>query len=245
MTNKPDVIIHRAGGFLAPENTIYAMETGLTFPVDGIEIDVQFTKDDIPVVYHDNTLRRTTGKRRAVKRLTYDSIKDLDNGSWFDRSLTDVRIDTLDAFLNAFNGRSTLYVEIKEHGERLLDIPKMIKSFQLQDKVIFLSFHFELLLRIKEHYPNMTVMFLLGARWKKPFSYCQDDRIDWYGLSFQLAYKKQHLVKEILDAGYHVNIWSCNQMEIASTLIDLGITSITTDKPEEMLGLVQQKSLHK
>jgi len=158
-TAKQQIIIHRGGGFLAPENTIYAMETGLTFPVDGIEIDVQFTKDDIPIVYHDNTLRRTTGKRRAVRRMTYDAIKDLDNGSWFDRSLTDIRIDTLDAFLTAFNRRFTLYVEIKEHGERLLDIPKMIKSFQLQDKVIFLSFHFELLLRIKEQVSYSEFMY--------------------------------------------------------------------------------------
>lgn len=243
MTKKPDVIIHRAGGFLAPENTIYAMEKGLSYPVDGIEIDVQFTKDDVPIVYHDNTLKRTTGKRRAVRRMRYQTIKDLDNGSWFDSSLQDVRIDTLHDFLTAFKGRSKLYLEIKEHGNRLLDIPKMIQAFHLQDKVIFLSFHFELLLRIKEQYPHMKVMFLLGSRWKKPFSYCQDERIDWYGLSFRLAYKKQNLVKEILDAGYPVNIWSCNKMEIASTLIDLGITSITTDKPEEMLELIKRKSL--
>ena len=239
MANKPQVIVHRGGGFLAPENTIEAMKIGLELPVDGIEIDVLFTKDDVPIVYHDRSLKRTTNIRRQARKTRYNDLKDLDNGSWFDPAFSSSRIPTLDSFLNEFAHRRQLYLEVKETGQNLLAIPQLINEHGMLEDTIFLSFHYQALLDIKEAYPEATTMFLLGARWNRPVEYVLDERIDWFGLSFQLAHKKPKYLKKLLDFGYPINIWSCNDMDIARKLISMGITSITTDKPQEMLELIK------
>ena len=239
MTYNPQVILHRAGGFLAPENTIEAMQIGVTLPVEGIEIDVSFTKDHIPVVYHDRSLKRTTGLHRPIRKMNYLDIRDLDNGSWFDPAYSHAKIPTLKQFLTTFKRRKLLYLEVKESDPKLLLIPKLISEQGMMDTTIFLSFHFQALLDIKETYPEATIMFLLGAKWKRSFSYTVDPRMDWYGLSFQLAHKKPQLVTRLLEHGYKINIWSCNDMTIADQLIKLGITSITTDKPQEMLDHIK------
>jgi glycerophosphoryl diester phosphodiesterase len=241
MDNDVDIVLHRAGGFLAPENTIEAMEIGLTYPVDALEIDVLFTKDHIPIVYHDDTLERTTGIRKKVKRMRYEDLSDLDNGSWFDPSFSSTRIATLDAFLTAHAKRRPLYVEVKENRSHLLDIPRLIEQHGMMEETTFLSFHFQALCAIKEAYPKAKTMFLMGAKWMRRLSYGMDPRIDSYGLSLRLAKRKPDWVPRLRQMGYPVNIWSLNDPEYASTLMDQGVTSITTDRPAELLAMRTRK----
>ncbi|MFB0926337.1 MAG: glycerophosphodiester phosphodiesterase family protein, partial [Vicingaceae bacterium] len=58
--NKITVTGHRGAGGLAPENTLASIQLALDLGVDRIEIDVQQTKDNVVIVLHDRTLRRTT-----------------------------------------------------------------------------------------------------------------------------------------------------------------------------------------
>ena len=87
---KPHILIaHRGYRAIAPENTIYAFSLALG-KFDMFEFDVRFTKDNIPIVFHDDNLLRCTNAKDIynkdsyfVKDFTYEELKKLDNVSWF------------------------------------------------------------------------------------------------------------------------------------------------------------------
>lgn len=92
---KPWVIAHRGESSLAPENTLIAGSLAHRSGADAWEVDVQLTRDGVPVVLHDESLSRTTDveKRFAadprrhdgfpVSLFTLDEIRSLDAGAWF------------------------------------------------------------------------------------------------------------------------------------------------------------------
>ena len=59
-SNKPIVIAHRAGKFEAPENTLVAIETAYKNGATAVEVDVNFSRDGVPCIFHDNDLARVT-----------------------------------------------------------------------------------------------------------------------------------------------------------------------------------------
>lgn len=89
------IIAHRGDSFHAPENTLEAARLGLEAGADAWELDVQLTRDGVPVVLHDESLLRTTdivarfaGDPRGtdgfrVSDFDLDEVRSLDAGAWF------------------------------------------------------------------------------------------------------------------------------------------------------------------
>lgn len=77
----PQMIAHRGGPVYQPENTLAAFENAINLEVDWIELDVQRTKDGILVVFHDETVERTTNGTGRVVDLTFAEIRALDAGN--------------------------------------------------------------------------------------------------------------------------------------------------------------------
>ena len=82
-SNRPLVFAHRGGAKLAPENTMPAIDNGMSLGADGLEIDVQLSADGIPVVIHDQTLDRTTDRTGPVSALTAAELARVDAGFQF------------------------------------------------------------------------------------------------------------------------------------------------------------------
>ena len=86
------IFAHRGVRSEAPENTLLAFEKGLG-RTDAFEIDVQLTRDGVPVVVHDASLKRTTDilfhpslyrcKQWKVHQFTLEELRSLDAGSWY------------------------------------------------------------------------------------------------------------------------------------------------------------------
>lgn len=112
-SNRCWVIAHRGAPRRYPENTLAGFDQALRFGCDGIEFDVQLSRDGVPVVYHDRTLARAGGGRRRVHQLDLRELKRLDAGTRFPGALRRHRIPTLDEVLDRLDGRTRLLVEIK------------------------------------------------------------------------------------------------------------------------------------
>jgi glycerophosphoryl diester phosphodiesterase len=80
---RPQVIAHRGGSLLRPENTLLAFDHGLALGADGLEFDVHLSRDGVVVIHHDTTLERTTNGRGAVAARTADELARLDAGYHF------------------------------------------------------------------------------------------------------------------------------------------------------------------
>jgi glycerophosphoryl diester phosphodiesterase len=91
----PAIVAHRGDSFRAPENTLEAARLGWEAGASAWELDVQLTRDGVPIVLHDESLLRTTnvatkfaGDYRGrdgfhVADFDFDEVRSLDAGSWF------------------------------------------------------------------------------------------------------------------------------------------------------------------
>jgi glycerophosphoryl diester phosphodiesterase len=92
---RPLVVAHRGDSSHSPENTLEAARRGREAGADAWELDVHLTRDGVPVVVHDESLRRTTDVSRRfaadprgdlgflVAHFDLDEVRSLDAGSWF------------------------------------------------------------------------------------------------------------------------------------------------------------------
>lgn len=84
-TGRTLVIPHGGGDGLFPENTLYAYERSMALGADVVDIDVSLSADDIPVAFHDATLKRTTNASGPVDDRTAAELATLDAGWGFER----------------------------------------------------------------------------------------------------------------------------------------------------------------
>lgn len=68
---RPWIIAHRGASSLAPENTLEALRLAAELGADRAEIDVQLTRDGVPVLLHDATVDRTTSGRGRIAELDW------------------------------------------------------------------------------------------------------------------------------------------------------------------------------
>ena len=77
-TNGFTIIAHRGFSEKLPENTFPAFDLAIGLGFHNLELDVQLTKDKIPVIIHDSNLLRTTGVNDLVSERKYNQIKFLE-----------------------------------------------------------------------------------------------------------------------------------------------------------------------
>ena len=149
---------HRGAPAYCPENTFMSFYTGLYMGANGIETDVQKTKDGVLVLFHDDTVTRVTGAEGKICDYTYEELLKLDvkNGDLKDK------IPTLEDFLAHFSHFDiTFAIELKG-----ADVEKgtadLIHKYGVQDKCIATSFAFEYIENIKKYAPDLRVGLLTG-----------------------------------------------------------------------------------
>ncbi|XP_049269965.1 glycerophosphodiester phosphodiesterase 1-like [Rhipicephalus sanguineus] len=74
----PPVFGHRGCALDAPENTLAAFQEAKKNNADGIEFDLTFTRDNVPVIFHDETLERTTNGEGPIENITFEELRRLD-----------------------------------------------------------------------------------------------------------------------------------------------------------------------
>lgn len=121
-STRPCLVAHRGYAAQYPENTLESVEAALKAGAQHIEIDVQLTQDEIPVLFHDAQLERTSNGQGAVFEHSFDQLKTLSAGepARFGDRFTSVSIPTLQACVKLLESwpQATLFVELKEESLR-------------------------------------------------------------------------------------------------------------------------------
>ena len=104
---------HRGASTHNPENTMAAFKAALKDGADGLEMDIQLSRDEVPVIIHDQTLERTTNGKGPIKAKTWRQLQYLDAGQWFSEEFKKERIPCLEDILSEFGTGIKLNLEIK------------------------------------------------------------------------------------------------------------------------------------
>lgn len=145
-SSRPLLVGHRGDQYGAPENTMAAFAQAAALGADVIELDVQLSRDGVPVVIHDDTLDRTTNGTGTVRSMDWEQLRTLDAGSWFGADFTGARIPSLDEVLEwAESNGIGLLIEAKTHPVHDPDAARTLADYfrgrSLPDCVLYSSDH--------------------------------------------------------------------------------------------------------
>lgn len=133
-----------------------SFERALSLGVDGIEFDVQLTKDGHAVVMHDAVLDRTTNGSGPVFDATLEQVRSLDAGGWFGSAFTGAQVPTLGEVLALPAG--VFELETKTWGQEVLDAVLDAVDFAgVFERVKFTGWNHPMLCRLKAARPAATI----------------------------------------------------------------------------------------
>ncbi|SNX52716.1 glycerophosphodiester phosphodiesterase [Thermoanaerobacterium sp. RBIITD] len=234
------VIAHRGDSKNAPENTIASFKRAIEMGADGIEFDVQLSKDGQLVVIHDERVDRTTDGIGYVKDYTLSELKRLNAGIKFNKKFSNERIPTLpEVFELVGNKRMVLNIEIKNGiviypgiEEKLVN---SISDYNFQDRVVISSFNHYSVRDVKELEPKLKIGLLYECGLVEPWHIA--NRIHAYSLHpFYF-----NIIPEVVEGCKKNNVklfpWTVDSPADMERMLKMGIDAIITNDPQQLIDL--------
>ena len=256
-TERPLLFAHRGGSALAPENTLVAFRNAANLGADALELDVRLTADDELVVFHDETVERTTGGTGAVREKTLAHMRELDAGYHFTTDGGDsypfrgqgVGISTIGEIFAAFPDH-LINIDIKDQSP--LAVAKLaaeIAAAGAANRVIVASFYDDNLSRFRTLAPGIAtaagpgetrtfyILSQLGLRrFHRPLG-------DVYQVPTQSGRFRLDTANFIANAARNnqkVHYWTIDDPAEMRRLLELGADGIMTDRPDLALLVFQE-----
>jgi glycerophosphoryl diester phosphodiesterase len=256
----PIVIGHRGAAGLAPENTLLAFERGLAAGAAILESDVHLTRDGVPVLLHDPDVDRVTDGSGLVADLPLKELQELDAGFRFspDGGQTypflgrGLRVPTLEESLNAFPG-ARFNLEIKADGDAAIAATaNVISRLERAALTLLTAQGGDAMRRLRRHLAERNLRVAHGASTEDVLAVIRS-AVDGSPpvtpamvLQIPLEFANRPLVTEALVAhahvhGIQVHVWTINDEEEMSALLDLGVDGIITDHPDRLADLIERR----
>lgn len=169
MEHSIPVFAHRGASAIALENTMKAFEKAKELGADGIELDVQCTKDGVLVIFHDLNLYRLVGITKLITECTAEELVKYRLGkNVFKRRFSSQHMPTLQQVVAWANlNQIALNIELKEslitHRQPLIE---MLLKLNLPKGSHFSSFHDELLKTVKMQRHDFQTAILVSKAFK-------------------------------------------------------------------------------
>ena len=228
---------HRGASEYFPENTMMAFQAALEMGANGLETDVQRTKDGVLVLFHDNTLERVTGESGSICDYTYEELQ-----QFFVRKgeLRD-KIPTLAEFLECFAEQEiTFAIELKVDNieEAVVD---MLHQYGVQKKTMITSFGLERLKKVKAYNPFLHVGYLAKAVDGQLLQTLSDAWVDELCPHASLVTAEK--VADWHRIGFNVRAWGVSNEELMKALCEAGVDGMTVNAPDVLLGYLAERDV--
>lgn len=229
------IFAHRGASKYAPENTMPAFELAYQQGAEGIETDVQLTKDHIPVLIHDERINRVTNKTGFVMDYTYDQLHSLDVGSWFGSQFTNVNIISLDTFLQWAKPKDILInLELKTNKIAYKGIEpivyQLIKKYDMLDRIILSSFNHETIVRCKEIDSSLTTAFITSTKRADLAKFANQLHASGLHIKYRLLTRNQ--TKMAAKSNLYTGCYTVNRPHQMMRCFKLKCYNLFTDKPD-------------
>jgi len=226
------VIGHRGAAGLAPENTYAGFDLALEIGVDGIETDVQKTKDGKLVLFHDNFLNRTTNGTGVLQETSWQKLQQLDAGSWFDSEYAGEQIPLLIEVLKRYEARTYFDLEIKQIGIEY-EVLNIVEQLKLLDRVTFTSQDLQTACHIKEKNPFAHVGYLTADFSEETLRRVVKAKVQDFCPRAEKV--TRHLVDQWHSLGLFIRACGVRNTEIMKNAIRAGVDGMTFDFPDLLI----------
>ena len=234
---------HRGFSGKYPENTMLAFEKAVEAGADGIELDVQLTKDGEIVIIHDETIDRTTNGKGFVADYTYEELKKFDASYIFKGKFGFNKIPILREYFEFVKDKNIVTnIELKTGINEYFGIEQkvwnLIKEYNLEEKVIISSFNHYSVLRMKKIAPNLKYGFLSETWIIDAGKYTKSYDVECYHPHFAMV--TDETAKEIKSHGIEINTWTVNDEEVMKDLISKGVDILIGNYPDLTKKVIEE-----
>lgn len=230
-------IAHRGASGDFPENTMIAFKEAIKLGADGIEIDVQMTKDLKLVVIHDETVDRTTNGQGLVKNFLFEDIRKLDAGRG-------EKIPELREVIELFRENNlVLNIELKNsivHYEGIEEkVLKLITEEGIKSRVIISSFNHYSIKTVRELDNEVKVGALVEASIYEPEKYISGLKVQCYHPQYKSL--NSEIVLKLKENNIEINTYTVNEEDDMKWLASLNVESIITNYPKKLKEILARK----
>lgn len=244
------LIAHRGYSEIAPENTLPAFYAAAENGFTAAECDIEWTKDNVPVLLHDKSINRTARRKdglpmiftRNCKDYTYDELnKNFDFGIWKGKEYKDTKIPSFEELLKCADETGlSLYVEIKStdnfNEEKAEILANMVKETGLEDKITWISFQSDYLKKLSELMPESRLGYLYsGNVTEDTIKTLESLKTGSNDVFIDLKYLKMNeQTDELLDeAGFPFEAWTVDDIDDIEDISEYECSGITTNSITE------------
>lgn len=225
---------HRGASAYAPENTLASFHLAHEMGAEGVECDVQFTKDKELVVIHDSTLLRTAGVNANLCDLTLSELKQYDF-SYNMEAYRGEKIPTLEELL--YLGKEEGFdvnIELKTNFDEPCGLEeavcKTVSDCGMEQHVIYSGNNHVSLVHMKEINPSSECNLGFYQKCYRCWDYAKMLGCDGVHPDYRFVRTPGYL-EECKKAGIICRVWAPDEPEDIAEMLNLGL-DVLTNKPD-------------
>ncbi len=239
------IFAHRGANREAAENTRTAFDKALAYPIDGIETDVQLSRDEVAVLWHDRDLKKLNLPGKHIDDFDHAQLQKMDFAAHFSASNAAEGVMSLQEFIAAYRARCRLLLEIKNRDwEKVMRHEiKVQQTLALagavtDDRIMVSSFDLDSLVYAYRIAPKFPLVFNLEpehtlhdarrALTEQPFL---------YGLCMHISTLDADMVALLRERGKRIAVYTCNTDEEIGRALTLGVDVLISDVPQKALQM--------
>ena len=236
-------IAHRGASAHAQEGSATSIHIAKELGADMIEIDLRFTKDNVPIMFHDNSLSRVFGVNQMVNEVTLEELKAITP----DGKEPVMTFEEMVALCKEL--RLGLYLDIKNiNAQGMATVFEIVDEARWGSYCIFSSFRADWVAEIKAQRPNAITSILFSSIHVDPVSLAQALKTDYVHPCFERYDEPQQYIsgewiEKVRAANLGVVCWHEERPEVIAALYELGVDGICSDEPELLTAEAERRGV--
>ena len=242
------IFAHRGANKEAAENTRAAFDKALTYPIDGMETDIQLSHDAVPVLWHDRFLIKLRHPSKHIDDFDFRELQEMNFAAHFSSSAKPEGIVRLSDFLHEYRNRTRLLLEIKnrEWEERHRHEIKVRQTLELvgpvgDDRIMVSSFNLDSLVYAQQCRPGFPLVYNFEEEQTlQDAKHVLAAHSFLHGLCLPIATLDAAFVELLRGLKKSIAVYTCNSDEEISKALQLGVDILISDIPQKALLMRDQ-----
>jgi glycerophosphoryl diester phosphodiesterase len=245
MLRKTQIFAHRGANRGAAENTRTAFDLALDDDINGMETDVQMSRDGVAVLWHDRFLNKVGLPGKHIDDFTYAELRAMNFAAHFDAHAPTESVMRLKDFIERYRSRTRLLLEIKNRDweavarhELKVQQTLALAGMRDGDEILISSFHLGSLVYAHQCAPNFPLVYNM-----EPEHTVEDARTVLaeqtflYGFCLPISRLDSGIVALLRSHNKIIAVYTCNSEAEIRQALDLEVDILISDVPKLALQL--------
>lgn len=245
MPRKTQIFAHRGANRIAAENTRTAFDLALNDDINGMETDVQLSRDEVAVLWHDRFLNKVGLPDKHIDDFDYAELQTMNFAAHFDPAAPAESVMRLEDFIASYRSRCRLLLEIKNrdwestarHQLKVQQTLALVGASE-GDEILISSFHLDSLVYTHQCAPDFPLVYNM-----EPEHTIEDARAVLagqpflYGFCLHISRLDSEMTALLRSHNKAIAVYTCNSEAEIRQALDLSVDILISDVPKLALQL--------